>query len=68
MTEGTRAGFNRDFWIAGGVMGMVDGNVTELLPGVASADPEAARAEVNRLLPPMRTLSWWLLEKGTEIP
>ena len=68
MTEGPRAGFNRDFWIADGVMGMVNGEATELLPGVASADAASARAEVNAVLPAMRTLSWWLLEKGTELP
>ncbi len=68
MTEGTRAGFNREFWIAQGVMGMVDSDRTELLPGVESAEAGSARAEVDAVLPAMRTLSWWLLEKGTELP
>ena len=68
MTEGTKAGFNRDFWLTKEVMGQVDGNRTELLPGVSSADAASARAEADALLPAMRTLSWWLLEKGTELP
>ena len=68
MTEGTKVAFNRDFWMAGGVMGTVEGSRFELLPGVSSADVAAARAEVDAVLPAMRTLSWWLLEKGDKLP
>ncbi|MBQ7478772.1 MAG: sulfatase-like hydrolase/transferase [Selenomonadaceae bacterium] len=68
MTEGTRAGFNRDFWLAEGVMGDLAGKRTEFLPGVKSADAAHARAEVDAVLPMMRTLSWWLIKNGTKLP
>lgn len=68
MTEGTQAGFNRDFWISHGLMGTVEGDATEPLPGESPSDPGLARKAVDAVLPAMRTLSWWLLEKGTELP
>ncbi len=67
MTESEGIAFNRDFWLTGELMGAVDSDRTEYLPGIESADEAAARARLSEVLPRMRTLSWWLLERGTEL-
>ncbi len=68
MTQGTKAAFNRDVWITENVMGSVDADRMEYLPEAGTESMEDARLEVQEVLPAMRTLSWWLLEKGTELP
>ncbi len=59
--------FNRSYWLSSRVMGKVDSQDTELLPGIDTADENAERAELDRVLPAMRTLSWWLIEKGASL-
>ena len=61
----TPVAFNRGYWLTNQVMGQVESGQTELLPGIANGDAEAGRAQLDAYLPMMRTLSWWLLEKGT---
>jgi len=38
------------------------------LPGSDILDKEAETEKAHRLIYPMRTLSWWLLHKGTDLP
>ena len=57
--------FNRGYWLNNQVMGQVEGGQTEPLPGASGGDAAAGRSQVDAYLPMMRTLSWWLLEKGT---
>ena len=47
-------------------MGRVEGSDTEMLPGITGADSTAERQKLDALLTRMRTVSWWMLEKGTE--
>lgn len=60
------AAFNRDYWLTDKVMGRVEGRETEMLPGITGADATVERQKLDALLTRMRTLSWWMLEKGTE--
>lgn len=61
----TPVAFNRGYWLTNQVMGQVEGSQTEMLPGVSAGDAADGRAQLEAYLPMMRTLSWWLLEKGT---
>ena len=67
MTESNGIAFNRDFWLTREMMGNVDSDRMEYLPGVAEADGTAARKLLDEVLPVMRTISWWLLEHGTDL-
>ncbi|HCB94094.1 MAG TPA: arylsulfatase [Selenomonas sp.] len=67
MTESTGIAFNRDYWLTREVMGAVDLDRTEYLPGIAAANEAAARERLEEVMPGMRTISWWLLEKGTSL-
>jgi len=68
MTNHTEVGFNRDNWITKNGMGEIDTEKEELLPGIAtSVDLSADRKKVQEKTAVMRTLSWWLLEKGTSL-
>lgn len=67
MTESTGIAFNRDYWLTREVMGAVDLDRTEFLPGIAGANEAAARERLNEVMPEMRTISWWLLERGTSL-
>lgn len=61
----TPVAFNRGYWLNNQVMGQVEGGQTEPLPGASGGDAAAGRSQLDTYLPMMRTLSWWLLEKGT---
>lgn len=68
MTKNPSAAFNRDFWLTDSAMGGVDNDKTETLPGRAACNGAAEKEKALRLIHPLRTLSWWLLHKGTELP
>ena len=65
MTESSGVAFNRDFWLTREIMGAVNSDRTEYLPGIQTADIIEARSRLEAVLPAMRTISWWLLERGT---
>ena len=67
MTESNGVAFNRDFWLTREVMGAVDAERTEYLPGITEVDSMAARGRLDEVLPIMRTISWWLLERGENL-
>ena len=67
MTESPGIAFNRDCWITGDMMGTVTPGKTEPLPGAAPSDPQSAYSLLDRVMPPMRTLSWYLLEHGASL-
>lgn len=67
MTESLGVAFNRDFWLTGEIMGAVDSERMEYLPGITAADERAAREQLQRVLPMTRTISWWFLERGTSL-
>ena len=67
------AGFNRDVYIANSTIGKVDSDTVELLPHLASKELNKInlseeRENSKRVVSMMRTLSWWLLTNGKEIP
>lgn len=55
------AAFNRDYYLTDKVMGQVNTEKTELLPGITAADIPAEQAKLEPFLRRMRTLSYWLL-------
>ncbi len=67
MTESNGAAFNRDYWLTSEVMGEIESDRMEYLPGIAAANEAAAREHCMKIVPPVRTVSWWLLERGTSL-
>ncbi len=67
MTESNGVAFNRDYWLTREVMGEIDSDRTEYLPGIAAANDAAAKERLMEVMPPVRTVSWWLLERGTSL-
>ena len=65
-----RAAFNREAWVTDRMAGSVDSSQSEPLPESSGAAPDAAaeRAKLDAWLPMLRTLSWWMLTQGTELP
>jgi len=68
MTKHTEVGFNRNNWITKNGMGEMDSEQQEFLPGVSGADLNQDRQKVKEKAAMMRTISWWLLQKGTSLP
>jgi len=58
------AAFNRDYYVTNKIMGQVNTEKTELLPGIMEADMEVERAKLEPFLQQMRTLSYWLIMGG----
>ena len=56
------AAFNNDYYLTDKIMGQVEADKWELLPGVASADVPAEQAKLEPFLRQMRTLSYWLIK------
>ena len=67
MTEHTEVGFNRNNWITKNGMGEMDSAQQEFLPGVSGVDLNQDRQKVKEKAAMMRTISWWLLQKGTSM-
>jgi len=67
MTTGTEIGFNRVAWISKNGMGLIDTPQQELLPDTQDMDLSVDREKANEKIGMMRTISWWLLEKGNSI-
>ena len=65
MTTGTEIGFNRIAWISKNGMGLIDTPQQELLPDAPAVDLNVDREKAGEKVSMMRTISWWLLEKGT---
>lgn len=65
MTNGTEVGFNRIAWISKNGMGLIDTPQQELLPDAPAIDLDRDREKAKEKISQMRTISWWLLEKGT---
>lgn len=59
--------FNTSCWLTSRLMGRINADPVEVLPGSAPGDASAAKQELGTWLPMMRTLSWWLLEHGREM-
>ena len=55
------ATFNRDYYLTDKIMGQVNTDKAELLPGIVSADIPLEQAKLDPFLRHMRTLSYWLL-------
>ena len=64
----SRAAFNGSTWTAGGYFGSTEGDGMETIPGMQPGDGAAARADLDALLPAVRTVGWWMLVKGNEAP
>ncbi|MBR2215710.1 MAG: sulfatase-like hydrolase/transferase [Selenomonadaceae bacterium] len=71
LTEGTAAtqsAFSSDAWITNRVIGETGGTRAEILPGASQdVDVAAEKEKLAAYLPMIRTLSWWLLEKGDSL-
>ena len=61
------AAFNRDYFLTQHLMGRVDAQETEVLPGSAGGDPAAAYEILHTRLAILRTLSWQLLTHGDSL-
>ncbi|ERL04117.1 LTA synthase family protein [Mitsuokella sp. oral taxon 131] len=60
----SRAAFNNSTWTAGGFFGATDGQEAEPIPQMEPGDLQAARSDVARILPAVRTVGWWMIVKG----
>ena len=65
MTRNPQAAFSSSTWITENAIGTLNGNKTESIPGNSATDTENLRDKVDEVLYKIRTLSWWLMEKGT---
>ena len=73
MFKSNGAGFNRDVYITKSTVGKVDNDTVELLPHLASKElnqinVSEERDNAKHVVTMMRTLSWWLLTNGTQLP
>ena len=69
MTEGNQPAFHRDVWLTDHAIGEVESERAEGMPGMDASATDFA-AEKERVMPSlraMRTVSWWLLQKGNQI-
>ena len=63
------AAFNSSTWLTNSVIGSIEGNALEPLPQfTGEPDFDAERAKLTAVLSRQRTLSWWLLMQGTQLP
>ena len=63
------AAFNSSAWLTNSVIGSIEGNAVESLPQfTGEPSPNAERAKLSSVLSRQRTLSWWLLMQGTQLP
>ncbi|WP_232219180.1 LTA synthase family protein [Anaerovibrio sp. RM50] len=65
MTRNPQGAFSSSTWITDNTIGSLTGNRVETIPGGSAEDPQKARGKVDEILTKIRTLSWWLMEKGT---
>lgn len=67
MTRGSQAAFNGSTWLADGMIGQLEGSKVSMLNGQDAGDAPAARQKVDSILPAVRTIAWWLLQKGNSV-
>ena len=68
MTEHPQAAFNRYYWLTNRAMGAINTEEAENMPGLTGADFAVERAKAEELIAPLRTISWYILERGTKLP
>ena len=59
--------FSSNYWLTSRLMGKINAEPIENLPGRTAGDAGQAKQELDTYLPMMRTISWWLLEHGREL-
>lgn len=68
MTRNPVAAFSSSTWITGNTVGDLGSDKAETIPGSRPADDvRAERKKVEDLLLGMRTISWWLIERGASL-
>ena len=58
------AAFNRSTFLTDKVIGRIEDDKTELLPGIENADMQAERGKLDSFLKEMRTMGYWLVTHG----